>query len=143
MSTRSNLGVALQLTNILRDVPGDLAQGRLYLLIEDLQRYGCSEDDLSRRSPRLAAAFRRPRSGDSSRARLCERDRTYARANATLPREDRRRMVAAEIMGAIYRGILTGIEAAHYDVFSQTIRVPRRERAMIAARVWLRTLAGF
>ncbi len=49
-------------------------------------------------------------------------------------------MVAAEIMGAIYRGILSRIEEAEYDVFSQVIRVPRRERALIAARVWLRTL---
>jgi phytoene/squalene synthetase len=64
----------------------------------------------------------------------------YARAASALPPEDRRRMVAAEIMGAIYRGILTRIEAARYDVFSRVIRVPRPQRALIAARVWLRTL---
>ena len=48
----------------------------------------------------------------------------------------RRRLVAAEIMGAIYRGILSRIEAADYDVFSHVIRVPRPRRALIAgARV--------
>jgi phytoene synthase len=134
------LGVALQLTNILRDVPGDLSQGRLYLPLEDLQRHGCSEDDLRQEIARAgngvhSLAVRSLLASQAVRAR-----QYYARADVTLPREDRRRMVAAEIMGAIYRGILSRIEEAEYDVFSQVIRVPRRERALIAARVWLRTL---
>ena len=48
----------------------------------------------------------------------------YRRADAVLPRPDARRLVAARIMGAIYRGILDRIEAADYDVFSRVIRVP-------------------
>jgi phytoene/squalene synthetase len=50
-------------------------------------------------------------------------------------------MVAAEIMGAIYRGILDRIQAVDYDVFSRVIRVPRPQRALIAGTVWLRMLA--
>jgi phytoene synthase len=137
------LGVALQLTNILRDVPGDLTQGRLYLPLEDLQRYGCSEDDLKEEIARAGGGVQAPAVKSLLASQAVRARQYYARANTALPQEDRRRMVAAEIMGAIYRGILSRIEAAHYDVFSQLIRVPRRERAMIAARVWLRTLAGF
>jgi phytoene synthase len=64
----------------------------------------------------------------------------YARADAALPRPDARRLVAARIMGNIYRGILDRIERAGYDVFSGVIRVPRSRRALIAAGTWARTL---
>jgi phytoene synthase len=63
----------------------------------------------------------------------------YRRADAVLPRGDARRLVAARIMGNIYRGILDRIEAADYDVFSAVIRVPRPRRALIAAATWART----
>ena len=63
----------------------------------------------------------------------------YRRADAALPRTDARRLVAARIMGAIYRGILDRIEAADYDVFSRVIRVPRPRRAFIAATTWAKT----
>jgi phytoene synthase len=66
----------------------------------------------------------------------------YRRAAKGLPRADARRLVAAEIMGAIYRGILSRIEAAGYDVFSRRVVIPRRRRALIAAATWARTIAG-
>src|SRR4051794_15486469 len=50
-----DLGVALQLTNILRDVPEDLRRGRVYIPLEDLRRHGCSEDDLARESASAGA----------------------------------------------------------------------------------------
>ena len=53
-----------------------------------------------------------------------------------------RRLVAAEIMAAVYRAMLDRIEARHYDVFSTTIRVPRPRRALIALTTWLRVVAG-
>ena len=126
------LGVALQLTNIVRDVPTDLGTGRIYLPTEDLQRFGCTDDDL------------RAGLSDPVRALLefeCERARSfYAKARAALPTEDARRLVAAEIMGAIYRAILDRIERRGYDVFSQVVRVPRPRRALIAVLVWARTM---
>lgn len=134
------LGVALQLTNILRDVLADFERGRVYIPQEDLARFGCSEKDLSLEIERRGAGIR----SDAVRALLAfqaarARD-YYARADAALPRADARRLVAARIMRAIYGGILARIERAQYDVFTRVIRVPRPQRAVIAASVWTRTL---
>ena len=73
----------------------------------------------------------------------CDRAHSYyQRAAWQLPAADAVSLVAAEIMGGIYYGILTRIEAANYDVFSSRIRVPRPNRAVIALRIWLQTLMG-
>jgi phytoene synthase len=136
----TDLGVALQLTNILRDVPTDLARGRVYLPTEDLERHGCTEQDLRHEA---AAAGHGVRSSAVKRLLAFEAGRAreyYARAAAALPRADATRLAAAEIMGAIYRAILGRIEAADYDVFSRVIRIPRPRRAVIAASTWLRLL---
>lgn len=130
-----DLGIALQLTNIVRDVGVDLQRGRVYLPQEDLRRFNCSEDDL-----------RRGVVTDSVRALLTfeiARARQYFNSAArALPRGDARRLVAAEIMGAIYQEILRRIEQNGCDVFSEVIRVPRPARAMVALTTWARTLAG-
>ena len=133
------LGVALQLTNILRDVPGDLRRGRVYLPLDDLDRFGVSEGDLGAETTHAGHGVRSERvkallAFEAGRAR-----QYYARAEAALPRADARRLVAARIMGSIYRGILDRIERAGYDVFSAVIRVPRPRRALIAAATWART----
>jgi phytoene synthase len=71
----------------------------------------------------------------------CERARFYyTKAAAALPPVDRRRLLAAEIMGAIYFEILRRIERSGYDVFSRRVRVPRPDRALIAFRLWVRAL---
>jgi phytoene synthase len=134
-----DLGVALQLTNILRDVHGDLERGRLYIPLEDFARFGCREGDLGAETIHAghgvrSAAVKQLLAYQAARARDY-----YRRADAALPRVDARRLVAARIMGAIYRGILGRIEAADYDVFSRVIRVPRPQRALIAAATWART----
>jgi phytoene synthase len=136
-----DLGVALQLTNILRDIPGDLSRGRLYLPMEDLARHGCTEADLQKEA---AQRGRGVQSSEVKRLLAFEAQRAkdyYARADAILPSEDARRMVAAQIMAAIYRAILGRIEAADYDVFSTVIRIPRPRRALIAASTWARSIA--
>jgi 15-cis-phytoene synthase len=130
-----SLGIALQLTNIVRDVAADLRRGRIYLPCEDLRRFGVTEDDLHRGrvTPHVAALLQFE----------CERAHSYyQRAAWQMPAADAINLVAAEIMGGIYYGILTRIEAANYDVFSSRIRVPRPQRAMIALRIWLQTLIG-
>jgi phytoene synthase len=137
-----DLGVALQLTNILRDIPADLARGRLYLPLEDLARHGCTEADLMRE---VSAAGNGVRSDAVKRLLAFEAQRAreyYARADVNLPSEDARRMTAARIMAAIYRAILGRIEQADYDVFSQVIRIPRPRRALIAASTWARALVS-
>jgi len=128
-----NLGLALQLTNIIRDVRTDLVRGRIYLPTEDLVRFSVSEDDLrlGQLTPRVVALLRFE----------CERAHSYyRRAAEQLPPEDSGSLVAAEIMGGIYFEILRRIERSGYDVFSSRIRVPRPQRAVIALRLWIKTL---
>lgn len=128
------LGLALQLTNIVRDVKTDLDHGRVYLPQDELRRFGCSEGDLARGvvTPGLGALLKH----QLDRARGF-----YDGAAAALPPGEARHLVAAEIMGAIYFGILRRIEARGYDVFHEVVRVPRPERAWIAASTWAKTLA--
>ena len=125
-----NLGVALQLTNILRDVKVDLERGRVYLPLEDLAAHGCTVDDL--RTGRMTEPLRRLMIFESRRARDF-----YRRAEEARPAEDRRRLVAAEIMRAVYVETLRRIERGGYDVFGPRVRVPRPRRALIALRQWL------
>ena len=134
-----DLGVALQLTNILRDVPGDFARGRVYVPQEDLARFECSEADLAGEIARAGGGVRSGAVRELLAFQAARARDYYARASAAMPRADARRLVAARIMAAIYRGILTRIEHAGYDVFSRVIRVPRPQRALIAACVWARS----
>jgi phytoene synthase len=130
-----NLGMALQLTNIIRDVATDLEQGRVYLPAEDMARFGVTEDLL--RAGKVTPDVR-----DLLRFE-CERARYYYRLAADeRPRVDARSLVAAEIMGGIYFEILRRIERSGYDVFSRRIRVPRPYRAFIALRIWARTIVS-
>ncbi len=128
-----NLGMALQLTNIIRDVAADLRQGRLYLPVEDLVRFGVTEEAL--RAGHVTPAVRELLRFECARARDY-----YRRAAAGLPAADAGSLMAAEIMGGIYFAILQRIERAGYDVFSRRIRVPRPYRALIALRIWTRTI---
>lgn len=131
----THLGLALQLTNIVRDVQDDLRRDRLYLPAEDLRRFGCDEAAL--RAGQLTEPVRRLLQFQCDRARD-----HYARAAAAFPAGCARRLVAAEIMGGIYFGILERIERRGYDVFSSRVRVPKPVRALIAASVWLRSRLG-
>jgi len=138
----TDLGVALQLTNILRDVPGDFERGRLYVPLEDLRRFGCTENDLRAEIERAGAGVRSPAVKELLRFQGMRARQYYARAAAALPRSDARRLVAAQIMGSIYSGLLTRIERADYDVFSRVVRIPRPQRALLALATWSRTLVN-
>ena len=125
-----NLGIVLQLTNIVRDVKGDLLRGRVYLPLDDLARCGVTVADLK------AGVANEP--VRRLIALECERARDfYRRAAAALPDEDRRRLVSAEIMRAVYFETLNRIERNGYDVFTVRARVPRPRQAWIALRQWL------
>ena len=127
-----NLGLALQLTNIIRDIKADLQQGRIYLPQEDLARFGVSEESLA--AGVMTSAIR------NLLAHQCQRARHfYAAAVQAMPHEHARKLVAAEIMGAIYFEILQRIERRGYDVFSERVRVPKLQRARIALRIWARS----
>lgn len=134
-----DLGVALQLTNILRDVGVDLRNNRRYLPDEDLARFGVSWEDIQREVEQAGRGVQ----SDSVRALLAfegARAREFfARAVAELPREDARRFVPAEIMRAVYWELLLRIEQRRYDVFTEVVRVPRPAQARIAFSAWWRT----
>jgi 15-cis-phytoene synthase len=131
-----DLGIALQLTNIIRDVAPDVARGRLYIPLEDLRRFGCSEADL--RTGVMTENVRRLLEFQVERAR-----RFYRKADAALPRHDERRLVAARIMGAIYFELLRAIERNGYDVFQRRVRVARPRQAALAALTWLKVMVAF
>jgi phytoene synthase len=126
-----HLGTAFQLTNILRDLGTDADRGRIYLPQEDLERFGVPEADLLAR--RKSPAFGEMMGFEVGRAR-----QFYAAARSALPAEDRRNMLAAEIMGSIYAGILDRIEAANYDVFSRRVCLSDTHRLWLAMRCWAR-----
>ena len=127
-----NLGIALQLTNIMRDLKTDAERGRIDPPLDELRRFGYAEDDLLR--GRYTQAY--------FELMRFQADRTHAyylAARAALPRADRRRLVAAEIMGIIYRALLRAIEARRFRVFDRrkTPPLPHR-RLALAAGVYLR-----
>src|SRR5213596_1795928 len=110
------LGLALQMTNIIRDVGKDLGNGRIYLPQEDLTRFGYSESELQNRQ--YNARFVQLMEFEAARAR-----QFFSSAAATLPHEDRRSMIAAEIMGAVYRGLLHKMELDKFHVFEKEYRL--------------------
>lgn len=124
-----NLGTALQLTNIIRDVGADAQVGRVYLPREDLRAFGVSPDDL--RAGRYSDGFSRLMAHEAHRAR-----EFYARAAAAYPRDDARTLVAAEIMGRIYRALLEEIATRGFRVLGERITVPARRKAAIALGCW-------
>jgi phytoene synthase len=124
-----NLGVALQLTNIVRDIKDDLTRGRVYLPLDDLAAAGCSVEDLA--AGRMTPAVRQLIAFECRRARDY-----YQRAVADRPEQDRRRLLAAEIMRAVYFETLRRVERRNYDVFSGPVRPARPIQAAIALRQW-------
>ena len=124
-----NLGTALQLTNIVRDVGADARDGRVYLPQRDLKTFGVSEQDLV--AGRYGEPFVRLMQHQTARAR-----RFYAAAAAAYPAADARSLVAAQIMGGIYRALLDEIEARRFTVFGERITVPARRKVAIALRCW-------
>jgi phytoene synthase len=126
------LGLALQLTNILRDVAADAARGRLYLPLDDLERFGLTE-------AALFDAVKRPGPASGGLADLLrfEAGRArehYERAARLLPRADRGRLLSARVMGAIYRAILDRLMATGFPQAGTRVRVSKPRKAWIALR---------
>lgn len=125
-----NLGKALQMVNILRDIGSDAARGRVYLPEEDLVRFGV--DPASLRQGGCHHAFRDLALFESRRAR-----EFFEQARKLLPEEDEKAMQAAEIMGAIYWRLLRKIEHLSFDVFGPRIRLSRPTKLLTALSVYL------
>jgi phytoene synthase len=130
-----NLGIALQLTNIMRDVGADARAGRVYLPQEDLDRFGVTTEDL--RNGRYTDAFIRLMEHQALRAR-----QFYGAARRVFPERDARTLVAAEIMGRIYFALLGEIEARGYRVFEDRVALSARRKLAIALRAWASSRLG-
>lgn len=118
----ADLGRAMQLTNILRDVKEDLVRGRVYLPAEELAAFGLSVED-------LRAGLLDDRMRAFLRCQIARARAFYARAGrgiGFLQGLGTRRMV--RLMGGLYGGILSAIEARGYDVFSGRAQVSRRQK---------------
>ena len=129
-----NLGIALQLTNILRDIKSDAKRGRIYLPLEDLRRFGYSEDDLFHGvyNDRFVELMKFE----------CERAHEFFRkAKAFLAEEDKPLFTAARTMGNIYYLLLRRIQKANYDVFSKRIRLSPPVKLLVAMVLSLRSKA--
>ncbi len=133
-------GLALQLTNILRDIGEDYRRGRVYLPEEDLENFGVAREWLAPGRERTAAerdALETLFRFEAERAR-----RFYARSDALLPWEDRRRLLPGEIMKAVYKSLLGRIERAGADLPERRIRAGRAAKAGAVLGTWIRLGLG-
>lgn len=130
------LGKALQLTNILRDVRTDAERGRIYLPQSELAQFNVREEEIlgfqySSRFAELAGSV-------AARAH-----HFYRLARETLPAEDRKSMVAAELMDSVYRRLLEKLERKQFNVFgSEPMRLGNSQKLALIFRTWLRIVSG-
>lgn len=123
------LGYAVQLTNILRDVAEDRAAGRVYLPREDLERFGCSENDLS--GSNYTPNFIELMKFEAARARAF-----YDGALAAAAQGQKRRLIPALVMGAVYRELLEKMERRGFRVKGGRTRLSRTEKLKGLYRAW-------
>jgi phytoene synthase len=130
------LGKALQLTNILRDVRTDAGRGRIYLPLSELKRFNVSPDEILRHE--YSERFAQLAAGVAERAK-----NFYRLARETLPAEDRRSMVAAELMGSVYWRLLQKLERQRFNVFGpRPVRLPSGQKLTLVLRSWCRSAMG-
>jgi phytoene synthase len=124
------MGIAVQLTNVLRDVGDDATSGRVYLPRQELERFGVSVDSLE--SGEMTDELRLLMGCYAERARIY-----YERAEDLLPDEDRRALRPAAAMGRIYRELLEELQRRSFPCFEEPLRLSKPRRLAIAAGVWI------
>ena len=124
------LGLALQLTNIIRDVGEDARRGRVYLPLDELQHHGVKVADLL--DGRYVEGYLPLMQAQARRARA-----VYAEALAALPAADGRAQRPGLIMGAIYATLLDEIEREGFQVLHQRIALTPLRKLWIAWRTWV------
>lgn len=125
------LGVALQLTNILRDVKKDAAGNRIYLPQEDLKMFNYSENELL--NSVYNDNFRRLMDYQYDRAK-----KYYAMADSFLLKEDKGNMIAARIMEHIYYRLLLKIKCVKFNVFSNNVRISKLSKLALAYLIFIK-----
>lgn len=130
------LGKALQLTNILRDVKTDAERGRIYLPQSELKKFGVSENEIL--NSKYSENFSVLAESVAARAK-----HFYQLAHKTLPPEDRKSMVAAEMMGAVYWRLLEKMERQNFNVFgSHPLKLSKPHKLALIFQSWLRFTLG-
>jgi len=125
-----NLGIALQLTNIMRDVGVDAEMGRVYLPQEDLEKFGVSELDIIKK--RSSDSFLELMHHQYLRAKSY-----YEKAAAALPYGERRNMIPSQIMKNIYFHLLKMMEKHNFNVLHQKTEIPSLVKISIAFKTIL------
>jgi phytoene synthase len=124
-----NLGIALQLTNILRDIKKDSLKGRIYLPQEDLQKFSYNEKDIFNQN--YDERFISLMKYEVSRA-----EKFFEDATENLNLDDKKAMFAARAMQHIYKRLLEKIIEAEYNIYRKNIRVSSFEKVGISLGVW-------
>lgn len=124
-----NLGIALQLTNILRDIKKDSEAGRIYLPQEDLKKFNYNENDILNQT--YNTNFKEMMKYESDRAK-----KYFDKATRCLNLEDKAAMFAARAMQHIYYKMLGKIVDADYDVYNRNIKVSTFQKVGISVGVW-------
>ena len=128
------LGQALQLTNILRDVKNDAERGRIYLPLEELERCGVQPSEILRFH--YSPGFFQAATNVAQRARGF-----YGRARQALPSQDRRSMIAAELMGSVYWRLLRKLELDRFHVFGpDPVRLSKTHKLLLIFQTWCRVM---
>ena len=125
------LGIAFQLTNIIRDVGEDARKNRIYLPMDDLKRFGVPAADILQ--ARETPAFRELMAFEAARAR-----EHYEKAMQALPAQDRKAQRPGLVMAAIYRTLLDEIERDGFRVLSQKTSLTPLRKLWIAWKTWVR-----
>ena len=131
-----DLGLAMQLTNILRDVREDLDFDRVYLPQDELTRFGYSEDEL--RSGVVNDAFIQLMQFQAQRAK-----QYFQSGFRLLPYLSARSRACPAVLGQLYRNILQGIEDAGYDVLHHRVSLSTRRKLRVTAQTWLSAVMPF
>jgi phytoene synthase len=131
-----HLGKALQFTNILRDVGADAQNGRIYLPLDELSRFQVTPEEILRGE--YSARFRALAGSVAQRAR-----EFYRSARQSLPAEDRRTMIAAELMASVYWQLLHKLQARQFDVFGRGLtKISRGQKLLLVLSAWWRGRRG-
>ena len=130
-----NLSIALQLTNIMRDIKEDFLRGRVYLPREDLERFDYGKKDFE--NERFNGNFQRLMEFQYQRAKSF-----YKAANNSLPSQERKNQIASEIMKSIYCKILETIKQRQFRIYDGRISLNRFTKAYIALSTCLKIKLG-
>ena len=127
----TDLGIALQLTNILRDVAEDATMGRIYLPLEDLERFGVSDREILENIPSPSMTHLLNHQAERADSFFAKAELAWSEMSVN----QRRLMRPARLMSAIYRDILLQMHRDRYDVFAKRYRVPAGRKFLHMLRV--------